>query len=333
MVFLGRESSFDLHFSRILNTMNAQLPTFLLIGAPRSGSTSMAAYLQQHPSVYMSRIKEPSYFLFDDGEFEMGGPFDAMRRREMVSNWERYQNLFQNSDPNTTAVGEASVRYLYSSQACAAIHRRLPGVKLLVGLRNPVERAFSHYQMLRGSGVEPCATFAEALADGSRREAESWFIGCHRALGFYSAPLQRYIDTFGRESLFIYLYDDLVSAPQQLLHDLFTFLEIDPSFEPDLTVRHNMGADIRNPLLRGLWKHSRGLRSRLLPVIPNRLRGRLVGYIASRPGRKTDNPQMSATLRTNLLNAYRDEISTLEKLIDRDLSAWREVPQLPGQYT
>lgn len=289
----------------------------------------MARYLQQHPAVFMSRIKEPSYFLFDGDPPAMGGPFDAVRQREMITSWDKYQSLFT-PGAHETAVGEASVRYLYSAQACHAIHRRLPEVKLILGLRNPVERAFSHYRMLHGSGVEPCASFEAALADGPRREREFWFIGRHRALGFYTEHVQRYIDTFGRDRLHIYLYDDLVADPHKTLRDLFGFLGVDPAFEPDFSVRHNMGADLRNPLLRGLWRHSRGLRSRLMPLVPTRLRGHLIGFVASRQSRIDARPKLSPETRRALTDGYREEIAALARLIDRDLSAWLTIEDPPA---
>lgn len=229
-----------------------QLPQFLLIGAPKSGTTSLYHYLKQHPQVWMPTIKEPHWFLFDGPEPPaMGGPHDATRRRELIQRWEDYLALFADCPPGLVA-GEASIRYLYSAQACAAIKRRLPQVKLLAILRHPVDRAYSAYQRDRVFGVEPCATFAAALADCPRREREGWFRGIHESLGRYGAALAPWYAHFDRSQLRVYLYDDLRSDPLKLMRDLYEFIGADPEFTPDMSQQFNVTGVIKNPVLRFL---------------------------------------------------------------------------------
>jgi hypothetical protein len=297
-------------------------PDFLIIGVPKSGTTSVYHYLQQHPQIFMSALKEPHFFLFDGAEApRMNGPSDAIRRKEMIDSWDIYQSLFDAAGEDAVC-GEASVRYIYSKQACNAIYRRLPRVKLIVILRNPVDRAFSSYQRDRRHGTEPYPTFEQALDEGNRREAEGWFIGAHQSLGFYSVHLQNYFRVFGREQVRVYLHDDLREDAGALLRDIFGFLAVDTDFQPDLSVKYNITGTIENPFWRLLWTRTRTLRAGLLPYMPISWRGRFFDLIASKPVRKIPTESMSPATRDRLVEVYRKDIIALQDLIGRDLSHW-----------
>jgi len=270
----------------------------------------------------MPRLKEPHFFLFDGPDRpRFGGPLGAYRAREMVQNWDDYQALF-NSASTAQVTGEASTNYLYSDQARIAIDRRLPDCKLVVILRQPADRAYSAYQRNRFQGSEPIADFAATLAEEPRREAEGWHTGILKKKGFYARYLKPYLDTFGRERVRVYLFEDLVAKPEHVMRDLFQYLEIDPDFRPDLSQRFNQTGVIENPLLRMLWNGTRSMRSRLLPYVPLQLRGQLFNLIASKSPRKASKVPLDNTLRAELTEQYRDDILQLQDLIGRDLSHW-----------
>jgi len=297
-------------------------PDFILIGAPKCGTTSIYHYLQQHPQIHMSALKEPHFFLFDGSEkMVFGGPKDAMRRREMIHSWDRYKALFR-LIPEGKICGEASVRYLYSAQACEAIATRLPDCKLIAVLRHPADRAYSAYQRDRMHNIEPCENFADALADGARRKAEHWHIGAFEQLGYYARHLRPYMKTFGPEQLRIYLFDDLVANPQGLMRDLFEYLGIDPNIELDMSKRFNETGVIANPWMRFLWRGTRSARSVIMPYIPLRLRGSMFNLVAGLPVRKTTKQPFDPAIRAQLTERYRDDILLLQDMIDRDLSHW-----------
>jgi len=297
-------------------------PDFIIIGAPKSGTTSVYHYLQQHPQIFMSPLKEPHFFLFDGPqEPEMNGPFDGMRRREMVKSWDAYQALFKEA-PEGAMRGEASIRYLYSEQACHAMRKRLPRVKLVIILRNPADRAFSSYRRDRRHRMESCATFEQALTQGERREQEGWFIGTHQSLGYYARYLKPYMEMFDRQQIKICLYDDLRSNPPGMLRDLFGFLGVDTGFEPDLSIKYNVTGTIVNPFWRFLWMNTRALRANLLPLVPMSLRGRFFDLIASKPVKEQHAAPMPEEVRRDLMQAYREDILVLQELVDRDLSVW-----------
>jgi hypothetical protein len=301
-----------------------RLPDFLIIGAPKSGTTSLYYYLQQHPQVWMPTVKEPHWFLFDGPEPPpLGGPRDAIREREMIRSWSGYQALFAPCPPDRIC-GEASVRYLYSPQACAAIHERLPGVRLIVILRHPVDRAYSAYRRDRVHGAEGCATFAEAIADGPRREREGWLTGIYQALGCYGRALRPWMETFDPGQIRIYLYDDLVADAAAVIRDLYRFIGVDDGFRPDLSQRFNVTGRIRNPVWRWLWNGTRGLRSHVVAHAPLALRGHLFKIAAGLPRDKDQPEPLDAALHLQLIDAYRDDIRALAELLGRNLDAWLE---------
>lgn len=301
---------------------DTRLPDFLIIGTPKSGTTSLYHYLQQHPQVWMPAVKEPHWFLFDGPEPpRLGGPRDQIRRRELVRSWPAYQALFS-ACPTGQVCGEASVRYLYSPQACAAIHRRLPEVRLVLILRNPVDRAYSAYCRDRVHGAELCGTFADAIADGPRREREGWLTGIYQQLGYYARALAPWIETFDRSRIRIYLYDDLVADAPALIRDLYRFIDVDDGFLPDLNQRFNVTGTIRNPMWRFIWRGTRELRSYLMPVVPMALRGRLFEVASRLPVRKHRAEPLDPALRARLIETYRDDIEALAALLGRDLDAW-----------
>lgn len=269
----------------------------------------------------MSVLKSSQFFLHDGEPPPMKGPTDSNRSREMIKSWSDYQEQFKGAGPGQIT-GEIGVRYLYSQTACDGIRNRVPAAKLIVVLRHPVQRAHSHYLMYRRNGSESCTTFADALADEPRRCREGWYRGLHKTLGFYCEPLKRYFDTFPREQIKVLLYDDLVTDSAGLMRDLFQFLAVDESFEPDTNRRFNEAGQIANPLLRQVWTTSRNARSRVAPLVPVSLRGRLSNWIAKQPVKPVASEAMTVEIWNSLLNDYRQDIFCLQELIGRDLAHW-----------
>ena len=145
-----------------------RLPNFLVVGAAKSGTTSLFHYLEQHPDVFASPVKEPNFLAFpDDGRLNLRGPLDeaGMYRyihRKTAKSFAAYRDLFADAS-RETAVGEASPRYFYIPHAAARIERYLGAPKIIVILRDPIARAYSHFLMNRRRGLEPLADFRDAL--------------------------------------------------------------------------------------------------------------------------------------------------------------------------
>ncbi len=302
-----------------------RLPDFLVIGAPKAGTTALHHYLRQHPQIFLNPLKDSHFFLFDGKPPLMHGPSDGLRQAEMIHSFEDYRRLFAKADDAAT-VGEVCIRYLDSPVAPERIARRLANVRLIVILRQPVERAWSHFRMYRGNGSEPCADFTRALADERQGLRDDWYRGRYFHLGLYHQHLLPWFERFGQDRILVLLYDDLVRDPGTLLHQVFTFVGVDPAFTPDTSRPYNVTGEIANPLVRRLWSSTRSLRSRTARYVPLAWRGRLSGLIAGarvKPGTKA---RLSPPVYRALLNDYREDLVQLQALIGRDLSDWLMVP-------
>ena len=175
-----------------------RLPNFLVIGAGKSGTTSLYYYLRQHPEIFMSPVKEPGFFALEGHPLDFRGPGDERLRETTATTLESYEKLFSEAR-GESAVGESSVLYLYDGNAHESIARHIPDVKLLAVLRNPVDRAYSAFLHRTRDGYETCATFEEALAAEPQRAADGWYYGWrYREYGFYHRSLVRYYDRFDR---------------------------------------------------------------------------------------------------------------------------------------
>jgi len=296
-------------------------PNFLVIGAAKAGTTALHVYLRQHPQVCMSRFKEANYFISPGRPPRFGGPYDdSILNRDVLWRREDYLRQFAGVR-DEEAIGDVSPRYLSTPEAAESIHHRLPEARIVAILRQPADRAWSHFAMRRRDGFESCATLEEAIADGPRRAAEHWSSGHYFDRGRYASQLSSYFELFPRERFRIYLYDDLSKDPRGLFRDLFGFLGVDSKFVPDMSRRPNPSGDLRNPVLRWFWTRP-GARSFLRPFLPKSLRKRVSSFVIERALIRREMPSETRRWLTEL---YRDEVSRLETLIGRDLSAWLPV--------
>ena len=135
-----------------------KLPNLFIVGTGRAGTTSLYNYLKQHPEVFMSPIKEPQYFLRKDiYEFH-----DGIDIEKIISDFGEYINLFKGGEHKKIR-GEASALYLYLKSATHEIYELIPDAKIIISLRNPIERALSYFRMNIGQGIIVAKSFCEAI--------------------------------------------------------------------------------------------------------------------------------------------------------------------------
>lgn len=273
------------------------LPNFLIIGAPKAGTTSLYDYMRGHPEIFMPELKEPRFLAYEG----QGGD----RNRWPVQSMAEYEALFAPA-AGETAIGEATPHYLIYPHVAERIHALLPEARLIASLRNPIDRSYSVYDMnLRNQGTNAGVAYAEALAsDHNLRET-------------YADKLGRYFALFPRERLRIVLLDDLKARPEAVMRDLFAFLGVDPAYRPDLSKISNPGGQPRIKLLHDLLAHPtlRALGRTLLP-------GSAVERLKEVRGRNLRKKPMSAADREAALAVFRDDILATGELIGRDLSHW-----------
>jgi hypothetical protein len=224
------------------------LPNFLIIGAAKAGTTSLYDWLRQHPDVFMPAFKEPKFFAWD-------GPGGTEPRVQITTRAE-YEALFDAAG-EARAIGEASTRYLTHPRAPARVAETISGARLIASLRDPVERAFSVYQMnLRLFGANEGVRFPEALrADPDLR------------LGYHPA-LTRWRARFDPAQLAVILFEDLTHDAPATMRRLFGFLGVDPGFAPDVSKVANPGGLPRSRRLHRLLTDPRlrALGRNLLPA-------------------------------------------------------------------
>jgi hypothetical protein len=297
------------------------MPNFLVIGAVKSGTTSLYHYLKQHPQIYMSPVKEPSFFAFE-------GTASALRERwrgwtsyDYITDIEAYRALFQGVS-DEVAIGEASPAYLIHPSAPKRIRHYLPDAKLIAILRDPVESAYSAYLMERLYGSEPLADFGQAIRSKERDVRKPWRLRQrYLDVGFYYIHLKRYFDIFDPSQIEVYLYEDFKTDPVGVLRDIFRFLGVDENFTPDLSIKYNVGGIPKN---KG-WHVFFLIRPVLRPFIPASLRQYIVDHLANLRGRGlVKPPPLDPDVRAELIQIYREDILKLQGLIHRDLSGWLE---------
>jgi len=202
------------------------LPDFFVAGAPKSGTTALHAALARHPELYLSAVKEPKFFLTDGPPPAQGGPGDIKTYREHV--WQRadYEALFDPAPPGALR-GESTPFYLYSHDAQRRIRSLVPDARLIVVLRDPVERAHSNWTHLWSAGLDPIGDFVRACAAEEQRVAAGWADFWHyKRLGLYGQQLQHLYSVFSPERVLVFRYRDLVDHPARTLDRICAFLGV-----------------------------------------------------------------------------------------------------------
>jgi len=265
----------------------SQLPNFVIIGAAKSGTSSLWAYLNQHPEIFLSRNKEPNYFALAGKSLPEPGPAPPERLHELLYSYtltelREYLELFRPA-AGFKAIGEASVRYLYTPGTAARIHAALPNARLVVMLRDPVKRLYSHYCMNRQFGLEPLSLMEAVEGEAERVEA-GWGYDWHYAgVSRYSGQLGEYFKFFSHEQLGVFLFEDFAKNPVRVVQQICAFLEVDSDFTPDVSLRMKGACRPRSFALDG-WANPPGRegikrREKQLGFLPTKMRKRLIGGV------------------------------------------------------
>jgi len=296
-----------------------RMPNFLIVGMCRCGTTSLYHYLKEHPDVFMSRVKEPCFFLAQSRPVPESGIGDNWKK--YYQDLDDYRALFERAG-NSKAVGEASADNLYhAGKVIPHIHKHLGDPKIIISLRNPVERAFSAYTFLVSENRESLS-FEEGLAQEERRKRDGWrHIWLYRDAGFYFPRVKAYLEDFS--DVKVCLFDDLKKSPVSLIQDLYRFLGVDPSFVPDVTVRYKTSGIPRSKKINRLFQEPTRLQSLARAV--GKLMLKEDGWIKRRDRLKARSyaaAEMKPETRRYLEAVYREDILKLQDLIGRDLGPW-----------
>jgi Sulfotransferase family len=221
-----------------------RLPDFLIVGAPKCGTSALHAALARHPGLFLSEPKEPKFFLTDGPPPDSGGgPGDVETWSEHVWRRDEYEALFADA-PRAALCGESTVFYLYDRAAQRRIRALVPEARLVAVLRDPVERAHSNWAHLRGAGLEPEADFVAALDREPERAAAGWAHFWHYAAqGRYGEQLDDLFGLFPREQVLLLRYRDLRDAPAETVDRVCRFLGVETGVVTEVP-RHNVRPDV-----------------------------------------------------------------------------------------
>ncbi|MDB9526430.1 sulfotransferase [Oscillatoria sp. CS-180] len=295
------------------------LPNFLIIGAQKAGTTALARHMSRHPQIFVSEIKEPGFFDFEGESPKFAGPRDLELYSHIITDFKAYQQLFSNVS-DEVAIGEATTWYLYSTKAPERIYHYLPNVKLIVILRDPVERAYSAFMHAIRDERETISDFELALQREEERCANNWeYLWRYTQMGFYSVQLERYFNLFGQDQIRIYLYEDLKNETSKLLSNICEFLEVDDSIVTTSIGRRNVSGTPKNKLIHDFLSKPNLIKKSLRPLLSEKLRSQVKISLNNRNRVKEEMPQRA---RVSLRKLYREDILKLQDMLNRDLSNW-----------
>ena len=296
------------------------MPNFLIIGAAKSGTTTLYEWLNRHPQIYMCPVKETNFFALEN--IAPDTYKDTVREgysKDFKTTLTEYREQFAGVS-NEVAIGEASPSYLYYPQAVSRIKHYLPDVKLIAVLRNPVDRAYSNFVHHLRDNLETTTDFSQALELEKERIEKNWWWGFHYLnAGFYSVQLKRYLAQFDRSQIKIYLFEDLINNSDATARDICQFLQVDDGFKLANSDRQNVTGIPKNRSFYNFLTTKNILKEPLKLLVPPHIRDRIVTTLKNKTLQK---PQLSPVIRSQLMEAYREEILELQDLINRDLSGW-----------
>lgn len=293
-----------------------KLPNFLIVGAAKSGTTSLYEYLRTHPQIFMPERKEPSYF-----EPKAGG----------VKSWDEYCALFENAD-SFKRVGEASVSYLASPEAPARIETTLgKDVDIVIILRNPADMAYSLWGHEVREGFEQLE-FVEALRDENRRLFDPDYEAAVRRWRFdmtyihrarYGSQIKRYLHRFGRERVHIFLFEEFFAAGLPLYPTLLNKLGVNEDHRP-AEIAYNKAGVVRSAFVRRILSERMAWKEPLKLLIPSATRRALMSSLARFNRVDRALPPLAIETRRSILTALADDLKFLSELLQRDLcQIWR----------
>lgn len=299
-------------------------PNLFIVGAPKCGTTSMSGYLDQHPDIFFShgwKKKEPYFFCSD---------FSSHKWR--ISNPDQYLSIFDGAS-SEKHVGEASPWYLYSKIAAYEIKRYEPSAKIIIMLRNPVDMMYSLHRQFLYSTNEDRADFESALTAEEDRKCgrcipESAYFPeglFYRDVARYAEQVRRYIDTFGRQSVHVIIFDDLKADVSKVYREALEFLEVDPGFHASLGVS-NAAKTVRSAWVQRLLFHPPSILRKMYYCLPARLgepvSRTVLDFLKALNVRSGYDGAMNDALRAQLQREFTPDVQRLSELLGRDLTYW-----------
>ncbi|MDP7566895.1 MAG: sulfotransferase [Flavobacteriales bacterium] len=300
--------------------MKNKLPNFLIVGAAKSGTSSLHNYLNQHPEVFMPsynsdgmKVKEPRFLIKD---------LVKHRLHNGVWTWEEYKNLFDDVK-DEMAIGESTVLYLYyHKEAIKNIKEKLGNdVKIIIMLRNPSDRAYSAFQHV-SRGFKEQNSFEESLEmeDGRlERDGNLTPMVMYKDMGLYHDMVKSYQENFS--NVHVIIYDDFRDDTENEMKKTYQFLGISDNEDIDYVTRHNVGGKRwKNDKMKHLFMKENPIKSVFKRIIPKGIRKGLRNNLVTASTNKV--LLMKDQTRIMLNDFFREDVRKLSDLLNRDLTHW-----------
>jgi sulfotransferase family protein len=304
----------------------SRLPHFVIAGAPKAGTTALHAALSTHPGLHLSPVKEPKHYLTDGRpppRSGQRGPGDAHSAREWIWRREDYLALFADA-PQGAVRGESTPFYLYDRAAQARLAADVPDVKVIVVVRDPVDRAWSNWVHLRADGLEPVADFLAAVRSEERRIAEGWAPFWHyRGLGRYGGQLRDLYRHVPPDRVLLLRYRQVVDSPRETLDRVSTFLGVAPGVAhavPPENVKPYVADGVRYRALSRVARAGAALGAYAPPRVWRQVSRPLVATLHA--GR-APRPPMPVEVRREVLEPLLPDIELLEQLTGESFADWK----------
>lgn len=285
----------------------------MIIGAQKAGTTSLLRYLGEHPECISHPQKEFAYFLNPDSY-----------NNDVSSAFNKY---FPEIKKDKKLIAKSATLYT-SDEALKLLHKHNPNCNLVIILRNPIERTISSYLLERNYSLVDFE-FSEipSIYSNYQEKNYTWDYNFIVSYGFYSDYLTNVYKYFKPEHVHVFLYEEFESDPKKVCQTIFSKLNINDSFSPEIVVRHNLSGDVKSRLYaRAVKKITRSEKTRGIAklLFSEKKLYKYGDFLRKINKKKTTNLVVDDDTKKFFLNLFKPYNDTLEKLINKDLSDWNK---------
>ncbi len=288
-----------------------QKPSLFIVGAPKAGTTALHAYFEKHPQVNMSSEKEPNYFSWSEIEAQQ-----LYYKKINIKTESEYLSLFHPSI-KTKYCGEGSVSYLFYPEVPHRIYEYQPQARIIISLRNPITRAFSHYLMDYSLGLV-LADFETIFRNGKDHPITKNYYQQYFSVSDYAPQIKRYLDVFKKEQIHFLLHENLVTHPYESLKQISQFLEIEYQNESESIELQNVTLSGKNWFISTLYKNEK-FRKLSARLFKDQLKNKIKRFLLT----KDTLPKLPDNLRKELKEYYAASVIQTELLSGLNLNAWK----------
>ncbi|ACV64771.1 sulfotransferase [Desulfofarcimen acetoxidans DSM 771] len=287
------------------------LPNFICPGVQKSATTTLYDILKQHPDIYLpKKLKEPGFFHVEE-------------RYLKGINW--YEENYYSDVINEKVIGDMSTGYIFEEKALDRIIKDLgKDLKIIIILRNPVDRAYSHYLMNTRNGIESLS-FREAIENEKRRiqlSNENKLNYSYFSRGLYAEQIKRILRYYDKKQILIVLFEEFVKNQDFILNNIYDFLEVE-RIKVINNIKSNAASKSRFELISKLIMYPSNLTRKIIRlIIPNSKIRKYVALKIYQINQKRMEYSIDANYRKLLSEKYKEDIKELEAILNIDLGKW-----------